>query len=110
MILERWLRAFLFTQLVEVPIYRFGLRTSLLRAFGASAITHPIVWYVAVLSGWDAPWAVRVSVVETFAVVVEALWFGVTFGARRGLVWSLVANATSFSLGLLSYRWFGTAG
>lgn len=105
-----WVRAFLFTQVVEVPIYRFGLSVSYARAFGASAITHPIVWYVSVLSGWTAPWIVRASVVETFAVVVEAVWFGVTVGARRGLVWSLIANATSFSLGLLSYRLFGTAG
>jgi hypothetical protein len=102
-----WARAFAFTQLVEVPIYRRGLGASWARAFGASAITHPIVWWVAVESGWSASWAVRAASVEGFALVVEAIWFGVTWGARRGLLWSLVANTTSFTLGLLSYRWFG---
>ena len=106
--LEAWLRAFLFTQVVEIPIYRFGLRTSFWRAFGASAITHPIVWVVH--SHWSASWAVRTTAVEIFAVVVEAIWFGVTFGPKRGLLWSLLANGVSFGLGLLSYRWFGTAG
>lgn len=106
--LEAWLRAFLFTQVVEVPIYRFGLRASLLRAFGASAITHPIVWIVHL--HWSASWPVRTAAVEVFAVVVEAIWFGVSVGAKRGLVWSLIANGVSFTLGMLSYRWFGTAG
>jgi hypothetical protein len=105
---ELWLRAFLFTQLVEVPIYRYGLRTSLLRAFGASAITHPIVWWVH--AHWAAPWAVRTTAVELFAVLVEAIWFAVTYGMRRGLFWSTIANAASLGLGLLSYRWFGIAG
>ncbi len=102
-----WARAFAFTQLVEVPIYRYGLRAPWWRAFGASAITHPIVWLVVVESGWSASWSVRVASAEAFAIAVEAVWFGVTWGARRGLLWSVIANATSFGLGLLSYRWFG---
>jgi hypothetical protein len=103
-----WLRAFSFTQLVEVPIYRFGLRASYLRAFAASAITHPIAWVVH--QRWSAPWAVRTAAVEAFAVLVEAAWFGAAYGVRRGITWSLLANAVSFGLGLLSYWLFGTAG
>lgn len=103
-----WLRAFLFTQVVEVPIYRFGLRTSYWRAFAASAITHPIVWIVHLR--WSAPWELRTAAVEVFAVVVEAIWFGFVYGARRGLLWSLIANGVSFGLGLVSYALFGTAG
>lgn len=102
-----WLRAFAFTQLVEVPIYRYGLRAGVLRAFGASAITHPIVWCIAVYAGAWAPWAVRAAFLEVSVVLVEAIWFGVTYGARRGLAWSLLANGVSFGLGLLAYRWFG---
>src|SRR5262249_35014609 len=57
MLLE-WIYAFLFTQAVEVPIYVFALRGGpetppqralakrVLIAFGASALTHPIVWFV----------------------------------------------------------------
>ena len=99
-----WARAFVFTQIAEVPIYRYGLRASWWRAFGASAITHPIVWWISVESGWSAPWIVRAVSVETFAVVVEALWFG---ASRRAFLWSLIANGASFALGLLAYRWFG---
>ena len=110
--LLRWAQAFLFTQLVEVPIYRMGLRCSFWRAFGASAITHPLVWLAVVESGWHASWTVRSACGETFAVVVEAIWFavpvgGVGYGARRGALWSLIANAASFLLGLLAYRLFG---
>src|ERR1039458_765596 len=32
--------------MVEVPIYAVGLRVGLLSAFGASAITHPLLWFV----------------------------------------------------------------
>lgn len=103
----RWATAFAFTQIAEIPIYRFGLDATFARAFGASALTHPIVWIVVVESGWTAPWAIRAAAGEAFAVIVEAIWFGVTFGARRALLWSLAANATSFALGLFAYRLFG---
>jgi hypothetical protein len=36
-----WLQAFVFTQIVEVPIYMRSMRCSVWAAFGASAITHP---------------------------------------------------------------------
>jgi hypothetical protein len=105
--LARWAAAFAFTQIVEVPIYRAGLGTSLGRAFAASAITHPIVWWFAVESGVPLSWAARTAIGEFFAVAVEAIWFARWFGLRRGLIWSAIANAVSFSLGLLSYRLFG---
>jgi hypothetical protein len=41
-----WLRAFLFTQLVEMPVYLVLLPVSRARAFAASAVTHPFVWFV----------------------------------------------------------------
>lgn len=100
-----WLKAFAFTQIVEIPIYRYGLRCSLLRAFGASAITHPIVWLVA--TSWHAPWWARAASVESFALLVEAGYFAVSFGWKRGFAWSAIANATSFALGLVAYTIFG---
>lgn len=41
-----WLLAFLFTQAIEIPIYMRGLRVRVYEALGASAFTHPIVWFV----------------------------------------------------------------
>lgn len=101
-----WLSAFAFTQLVEVPIYGYALRETaesrlkrLGVAFGASAITHPFVWFAFPLLFPDSyPLAVVAS--ETFAVLVEAAYLR-TFGVALYFSWSLVANASSFGLGIL---------
>lgn len=105
----RWLWAFVFTELVETGIYvpALGarpLRERLAIGLGASAITHPIVWYVipeigqALAIGW---WP-TVAIAESFAVLVEAAWLA-AFGVRRAFVWSLAANMASFGLGLFGY-------
>jgi hypothetical protein len=101
-----WLRAFLFTQMVEVPIYSVGLRIGILPALGASAITHPILWFV-LFPRFHLPYVWLVVIAESFAVGVEAAYFGLLFRRRRALLWSLVANAASFSTGLLSRALFG---
>jgi hypothetical protein len=110
-----WLLAFAFTQLVEVPIYRRALDGRLLVAFGASAITHPVVWFFfpwlfahwAPLEPSPAHYWTMVAAAETFAVGVEAIWLA-AFGLPRALLWSLLANGSSLGLGLLS-RWiFGS--
>jgi hypothetical protein len=118
-----WLSAFLFTQVVEIPIYvaalrrtsphglpapLTGLRDPVVAAFGASLITHPIVWFVfprLPLGSYEG----MVAGAETFAVVAEGLYF-YALGAmalRRAMVVSLLANASSASLGLLSRYLFG---
>jgi hypothetical protein len=125
----RWLFAFLFTQAVEVPIYARALagtrwaRHALLIAFGASAITHPIVWfviphvwsdlYLALMAPHPAlqlsrlPHYVAMAILaEAFAVAAETIYLG-RFVPRRALVWSLSANAASLTLGLLSRAAFG---
>lgn len=117
---DAWLRAFVFTQAVEVPVYvlamRHAVRTGwserprtlipqILLAFGATAVTHPMVWYLIplVASPLDS-YAAYVAVAETFAVVVEAFWFYSWHAAwlRRAFVWSLLANALSAGLGSLT--------
>jgi hypothetical protein len=131
--LLRWLIAFAFTQLVEVPVYTRALRRdgvtrslplALWVSFGASLVTHPVVWFV-IPSWWTtlylavidrAPQATLASplaryvamalVAETFAVLVEALYF-YAWGLRRALVWAFAANALSLSLGLASRALFG---
>ncbi len=121
--MSRWLFAFLFTELVECPIYWTALddraersrvpRSRLARlalVFGASAITHPVVWFVIpwLWRELDRPggyWAMAAAA-ETFAVVVEGGYLRL-FGVRRALWWALVANLTSVTLGLLSRQLFG---
>ncbi|HWB78373.1 MAG TPA: hypothetical protein VG755_25585 [Nannocystaceae bacterium] len=98
----RWLVAFAITQAVETPIYvraqpgvPWPRRIAV--AFGASTITHPLVW----LAPRDAfeSWVGYVLVAEAFAIVVEALWLR-AFGVARAGWWSLFANAASVAIGL----------
>ena len=102
-----WLRAFLFTQLVEVPIYMRGPGCSLLAAFGASLLTHPVVWFVFFSPRWDAGYTTKTIAAELFAWFGEAAYL--RFACRRphALAWSLCANAASLGLGLLSRSLFG---
>ena len=105
-----WLNAFVFTQVVEVPIYRYAMGGRTLTAFGASALTHPIVWFVFPrLPWWHGSYLVMIAAAETFAVVVEAiyLWLFGLRGASRAFLWSLAANSASCSLGLVSRAIFG---
>jgi hypothetical protein len=122
-----WFHAFLFTQVVECPIYFFALRRAqpskrvrVAIAFGASALTHPIVWFVIppviyksapMLHGWalfgtSAAWVLMAVVAETFAVAAEAYYLA-QFKVLRPWRWALAANAASVVLGLLSRSLFG---
>lgn len=123
-----WLAAFVFTQCVEMPLYARALgrarRARWLLAFGASAITHPVVWFV-MPGAWEAlylraidahpAWVIAspgwryaslVALAETFAVLVEAVYLRL-LGVKRAFVWSLGANAASVTLGLVSRAVFG---
>lgn len=98
-----WLVAFVFTQVVEVPIY---LRVTTLRvAFLASTFTHPIVWFVFPMF-WPRGYWSMIAAAETFAWGMEALWLR-SMGVKRPMVWSLIANAASFGLGMLSRKYLG---
>ena len=111
--LWRWFQAFVFTQLVEVPIYRRFFGASIPLAFGASAITHPIVWLVFLYGGRLAGFSfvARAVSAELFAWLVEAAYFARLArpkpGAARALVGSLLANGVSLALGFLAQRLFG---
>ena len=97
-----WLVAFVFTQLFEVPIYWFATR-SLRVAFLASAMTHPIVWFVfPVLMEHGLPYVWMVVFAELFAVLAEAAWLHFNGIPRaRALLWSLAANTFSATLGFV---------
>lgn len=126
-----WLSAFVFTQLIEAPIYLRAQAVdgpeaaSWARRLGlgllASAVTHPCVWFViprifyserydALTYTWPALETHRYTLfflaAETFAVVVEALLLR-AFGLRRALLWALLANATSAGLGFIARHFVG---
>jgi hypothetical protein len=98
-----WLKAFVFTQLIEVPIYRRAMNVSYAQAFLASAITHPVVWFVMprLLGDTGTNYIIMVVVAELFAWSVEGAYFQHVLRSPRGYLWSLVANGASLGLGLL---------
>lgn len=113
----RWLVAFLFTQLIEAPIYARALERPskahpAWRWAGAllpSAVTHPVVWFVfpKLVPG---NYVMMVLAAEAFAVVVEGglVWrWAPKLGLRAAMGWSLLANGLSVSLGFLSRGLFG---
>ncbi len=118
-----WLVAFVFTQAVEMPIYRRWAGATWAQGFGATALTHPFVWFVIpglvdrAYLAWLAPvpslrlddfgrYALMVAVAETFAVVAESLYLA--YLARpRPLLWAFAANCASASLGLICRKLFG---
>ena len=101
-LIAAWARAFLLTQLVEVPIYRGVAKVPLGLAFAASAITHPIVWFVffspRVPLGYDA----KLVLAEAFAVIVEAAVLTTTkMPRKRALGFALLANGASVVVGAM---------
>jgi hypothetical protein len=103
-----WWVAFALTQSIEMPLYVWGTRDAELPvpwrvaiAFGASALTHPVVWFV--LPGLLMPrlgyWGFF-AVAETFAVVAEALYLR-AFGIENPWRLALLANVASASTGLV---------
>jgi hypothetical protein len=110
-----WLSAFALTQAVEMPLYVRALRegqpptidrlpVALALAFGASAITHPVVWFVmpALIPG---EWLTMVLVAELFAITTEAVWLR-AFQLPRALAWAAFANAASVLVGIISRQLF----
>lgn len=108
--LARWPGGFLLTELVELPVYWVALehlppgRRGAV-AFGASLITHPVVWFVG---PWliPEPYGLRVAVSEAFAIGVEAAWLR-AFGAKDALLWSVFANSLSMVVGHLVHAAVG---
>lgn len=95
-----WLVAFFFTELFEAPIYwraSKSLRVSLL----ASALTHPIVWFVfPLLMDHGVGYVPTVVLAELFAIAVEAAWLRWN-RVPQPLLWSLLANTFSVTCGFI---------
>ncbi len=103
---QAWLIAFVFTELVEVPIYSVGLRVGILPALGASAITHPLLWFVF-FPHVDLSYRAKLVSSELLVFLVEAAYFAFLFRRKRALLWSALANGASLGLGMLSRSLFG---
>ena len=111
-ILAAWARAFLLTQLVEVPVYLVAQRAfprgwaaRFLVATLASTFTHPLVWWVMLGPLRPLPWEVSLVIVEVGACVIEAIWLW-RLGVGRALGWAVAANGLSLGVGL-GLRWLG---
>jgi hypothetical protein len=98
--LVEWLLAFVLTQAVECPIYARVQRPPRrwLKAFGASALTHPLLWFVLPCL-WPGGYLAMVVAGETMVVTIEGLYLA-ALGVRRFWLWSPLANAASLTLGL----------
>lgn len=109
--LDEWARAYLATQVIEVPIVvgwlraRLPLREAFAVAVLASTLTHPALWYV-----WPRfePHWLYVGVGEALVWSTEALLFtlwlrrhGVADAARLGTGVACLANASSMLTGFL---------
>lgn len=111
-VLWLWARAFVFTQVVEAPIYRRMLGTSWGRSLAPTALTHPFVWFAFPplgralgLSYWG-----MVGLAELFAWLAEAAFLATTkpkVPMKKALLVSLIANGASVALGLVCRELFG---
>lgn len=111
-VLGPWVRAFVFTQIIEAPIYRRTLNASWTRALLPSTLTHPFVWFAfpALGHALGLGYVSMVVLAELFAWLVEALFFVATrprVKLGRALLVSLLANGVSLSLGLACRALFG---
>lgn len=105
-----WLRAFLLTALIEVPIVLALTREGpvptprrLALAFFAQLVTHPLVWYVFPnLSGLSHTSTLVLS--ELWAWLGEAVFYAVALAPirpARAVGVAALANGASFGVGLL---------
>jgi hypothetical protein len=109
--LQAWLRAFLFTQMVEVPVWRWSAQLRYRDAFALSCVTHPFVWFAfPLLALLGVPYLASSALSEVFAWSVEAVlalrWANKITRLsgsprKRALFASFVANGASLGLGEL---------
>ena len=105
--------AFLLTQVIEISVGCVVWRdpkVQMLRKiciiFGASLITHPIVWFVfpkiQVAGGFT--YEEYLLMAETYAYGVEIFYYYV-MKLKRPILLSVVANTCSFLTGVLIYAY-----
>jgi hypothetical protein len=110
--LQAWLRAFIFTQVIEIPVWRWTTKVPYQKAFALSAVTHPFVWFAfPLLWSIGVPYWAYGALSEVFAWGVEAILVRRWCAPERGrwkhvTLASLAANGASLGLGeLCRYFW-----
>lgn len=107
--IEEWARAYLATQVIEVPIVvgwlrgRVPVADAVPLAILASTLTHPALWYV-----WPdfEPYWLRLGSGEAIVWTLEALLYAIWLRRRGqpasvGVFVACLANASSMLVGLL---------
>ncbi|MBI5500517.1 MAG: hypothetical protein HY907_09750 [Deltaproteobacteria bacterium] len=112
---EPWLKAFLLTLAIELPIVvpllraaEAGLARRVALAFFANLATHPVVWFV--FPGIPIDGYTSLVLSEIWAFITEAAFLVLVvrgLSIVRASLASLIANAGSCAAGLLLVRWFG---
>ena len=97
-----WLKLFILAQLIELPIYYKLIEAhnvkKLLLGFGASAITHPLLWF---MMPWDsAPFLLLLVIGEAAVFIVEGIFLK-SFGIKNPFYISTLANSASMITGVL---------
>ena len=94
-----WAFAFALTQLLEIPVYRLG-GWRIGTAFGASAITHPILTLAIDFELIDATRMTALVAAEVVVALVEGVWLRMRERQPLPFAWSFAANGFSFCAGL----------
>lgn len=99
------LLSLLLTEAIELPLlYLLGFRgNELIIAALANVVTNPAVVFLNHIAAefTEIPAWFAILVLEVSAVLIEALIYKKATDRRRPLVDSLIANAVSYSIGLI---------
>ena len=102
-----WPIAFLLTQITEIIVALFLWKEApkqkvILFVFLASALTHPIIWFIFPQFAREYEWNYNTFLLfaEGYAYGVEILWY-MAMRVPRPILLSCAANTASFGLGLL---------
>ena len=102
-----WPIAFVLTQLIEISVALciwkdIPKRKVCLYVFCASALTHPIVWFVfpGMMRQYQWDYGTFLLFAESYAYLVEILWYAAV-RASRPIFISCAANTCSMLTGLL---------
>ena len=108
-----WIMAFLLTQVIEISVGSLVWRDAEVKwfrkayiIFGASLITHPMVWFVfpkiQVDGGFD--YEEYLLMAEAYAYGVEVLYYYV-MKVKNPFLLSIIANTCSFLTGIFIYAY-----
>ena len=107
-----WIMAFTLTQVIEITVgmlFWKDEKVSSIRKiatlFGASLITHPMVWFVfpEIRDEGGYSYGEYLLMAESYAYGVEALYY-YAFRIKRPILLSVLANSCSFLTGVFLYE------